>query len=147
MNARPRRSSASEFRAPYAEDDSAICSRIWSAAEFGAEGDARVNVRAADFVRAMRASQAGFSGVEELLREYSLTTKEGLALMVLAEALLRVPDSATADRLIEDKLGHGDFAHHTTRSDAFIVNASAWALGIAAQIVEPGKSRKTSSRR
>ena len=75
-----------------------------------------------------------------MLREYSLSTKEGLALMVLAEALLRVPDAATADRLIEDKLGQGDFAHHETRSDAFLVNASAWALGITARIIQPGET-------
>ena len=60
--------------------------------------------------------------------------------MVLAEALLRVPDAATADRLIEDKLGQGDFAHHETRSDAFLVNASAWALGITARIIQPGET-------
>ena len=75
-----------------------------------------------------------------MLREYSLSTKEGLALMVLAEALLRVPDAATADRLIEDKLGQGDFAHHETRSDVFLVNASAWALGLTARIIQPGET-------
>jgi RHH-type proline utilization regulon transcriptional repressor/proline dehydrogenase/delta 1-pyrroline-5-carboxylate dehydrogenase len=133
----PLNSGLPEFRAPYAEDDSIIASRIWSAGQFGAEGGARIKTRAADFVGALRASQSSFSGVEEMLREYALTTKEGLALMVLAEALLRVPDNATADRLIEDKLGHGDFSHHEARSDAFMVNASAWALGIAARIVEP----------
>ena len=60
--------------------------------------------------------------------------------MVLAEALLRVPDAATADRLIEDKLGQGDFAHHEAKSDAFLVNASAWALGITARIIHPGET-------
>ena len=82
----------------------------------------------------------GFGGVEEMLREYSLSTKEGLALMVLAEALLRVPDAATADRLIEDKLGQGDFAHHEAKSDAFLVSASAWALGLTARIIQPGET-------
>ena len=60
--------------------------------------------------------------------------------MVLAEALLRVPDSATADRLIEDKIGQGDFVHHETRSDAFLVSASAWALGITARVIQPGET-------
>ncbi len=59
--------------------------------------------------------------------------------MVLAEALLRVPDAATQDRLIEDKIGQGDFAHHESRSDALLVNASAWALGITARIIQPGE--------
>ena len=68
-----------------------------------------------------------------MLREFALSTKEGLALMVLAEALLRVPDARTADRFIEDKLGQGDFVHHETKSSAFLVNASAWALGMSAR--------------
>ena len=51
-----------------------------------------------------------------MLREFALSTKEGLALMVLAEALLRVPDARTADQFIEDKLGEGDFIHHETKS-------------------------------
>jgi RHH-type proline utilization regulon transcriptional repressor/proline dehydrogenase/delta 1-pyrroline-5-carboxylate dehydrogenase len=55
--------------------------------------------------------------------------------MVLAEALLRVPDSATADRLIEDKLSAGDFSAHKVRSGALLVSASAWALGISARVI------------
>jgi RHH-type proline utilization regulon transcriptional repressor/proline dehydrogenase/delta 1-pyrroline-5-carboxylate dehydrogenase len=58
--------------------------------------------------------------------------------MVLAEALLRVPDARTADRFIEDRLGQGDFVHHETRSSAFLVNASAWALGMSARVIQPG---------
>jgi RHH-type proline utilization regulon transcriptional repressor/proline dehydrogenase/delta 1-pyrroline-5-carboxylate dehydrogenase len=60
--------------------------------------------------------------------------------MVLAEALLRVPDPATADRLIEDKLGQGDFLHHETQSDALLVSASAWALGLTARVIQPGET-------
>jgi RHH-type proline utilization regulon transcriptional repressor/proline dehydrogenase/delta 1-pyrroline-5-carboxylate dehydrogenase len=94
----------------------------------------------AQLIGAIRADQGGFGGVEDMLREYSLSTKEGLALMVLAEALLRVPDGATADRLIEDKLGQGDFARHESRSEAFLVNASAWALGMTARVIQPGET-------
>ena len=75
-----------------------------------------------------------------MLREFALSTKEGLALMVLAEALLRVPDARTADRFIEDKLGEGDFVHHETKSSAFLVNASAWALGMSARVIQPGET-------
>ncbi|MEO8321142.1 MAG: bifunctional proline dehydrogenase/L-glutamate gamma-semialdehyde dehydrogenase PutA, partial [Bradyrhizobium sp.] len=77
---------------------------------------------------------------EDMLREFALTTKEGLALMVLAEALLRVPDARTADQFIEDKLGQGDFVHHETKSSAFLVNASAWALGLSARVIQPGET-------
>src|SRR5712672_480838 len=79
-------------------------------------------------------------GVEDMLREFALSTKEGLALMVLAEALLRVPDTRTADQFIEDKLGQGDFLHHETKSSAFLVNASAWALGMSARVIQPGET-------
>ena len=79
-------------------------------------------------------------GVEDMLREFALSTKEGLALMVLAEALLRVPDADTADQFIEDKLGQGNFIHHETKSSAFLVNASAWALGLSARVIQPGET-------
>ena len=75
-----------------------------------------------------------------MLREFALSTKEGLALMVLAEALLRVPDARTADQFIEDKLGQGDFVDHETKSSAFLVNASAWALGMSARVIQPGET-------
>jgi RHH-type proline utilization regulon transcriptional repressor/proline dehydrogenase/delta 1-pyrroline-5-carboxylate dehydrogenase len=128
------------FDAPYAEDDAAIAARLLGGARLPSERERRVDARARDLITAIRSHRGGLGGVEEVLREYSLSTKEGLALMVLAEALLRVPDAATADRLIEDKLGQGDFAHHETRSDAFLVNASAWALGITARIIQPGET-------
>jgi RHH-type proline utilization regulon transcriptional repressor/proline dehydrogenase/delta 1-pyrroline-5-carboxylate dehydrogenase len=78
-------------------------------------------------------------GIEDFLHAYSLTTKEGLALMVLAEALLRVPDAITADRLIEDKLASGDWSHEV-KSNALLVSASAWTLGITARIIHPGET-------
>ena len=62
------------------------------------------------------------------LHEYALSSEEGVVLMCLAEALLRIPDADTADRLIRDKLGTGDWEHHIGRSDSAFVNASTWAL-------------------
>jgi len=64
-------------------------------------------------------------------------------LMVLAEALLRVPDAATADRLIEDKLATGDWSGQDIKSNAFLVSASAWTLGITARIIQPGETPDT----
>ena len=63
--------------------------------------------------------------------------------MVLAEALLRVPDAATADRLIEDKLATGDWDTAELKSNAFLVSASAWTLGITARIIQPGETPET----
>jgi RHH-type proline utilization regulon transcriptional repressor/proline dehydrogenase/delta 1-pyrroline-5-carboxylate dehydrogenase len=128
------------FDAPYAEDDVAIARRLWRTTALPPDAEARIDARARDLIGAIRARSGGLGGVEEMLREYSLSTKEGLALMVLAEALLRVPDSHTADRLIEDKLEQGDFARHETKSDLFLVNASAWALGLTARVIQPGET-------
>ncbi|MER2266858.1 bifunctional proline dehydrogenase/L-glutamate gamma-semialdehyde dehydrogenase PutA [Methylobacterium oxalidis] len=132
------------FAAPYAADDAALVRGFLENPLAGpgrdAAAEARVDVLARDLIEAIRAAESGLGGVEDMLREYSLSTREGLALMVLAEALLRVPDAATADRLIEDKLGQGDFAHHATRSGALLVNASAWALGLSARIIQPGET-------
>jgi RHH-type proline utilization regulon transcriptional repressor/proline dehydrogenase/delta 1-pyrroline-5-carboxylate dehydrogenase len=123
------------FRAPYAPPDEDIAATFLESAPFDAAAEARIDARAGALVAAIRAHAGGVGGVEDFLREYSLSTKEGLALMVLAEALLRVPDAATADRLIEDKLSAGDFSAHKVRSDALLVSASAWALGISARII------------
>ncbi len=128
------------FNVPYAEDDVAIARRIFSQAQPDREAAGRIEARARDLITAIRARTGSLGGIDDMLREYSLSTKEGLALMVLAEALLRVPDSDTADRLIEDKLGQGDFAHHEARSQALLVNASAWALGISARIIQPNET-------
>ena len=128
------------FRAPFAQDDSEIAARLLAGARREPAAKARIDARATELIEAIRSRKVGLGGIEELLREYSLSTREGLALMVLAEALLRVPDAATADRLIEDKLGQGDFAHHESKSDAFLVSASAWALGITARVIQPGET-------
>jgi RHH-type transcriptional regulator, proline utilization regulon repressor / proline dehydrogenase / delta 1-pyrroline-5-carboxylate dehydrogenase len=123
------------FRAPYAPPDEDIAAAFFKGEPPDAVADARIDARAGALVVAIRANAGRVGGVEDFLREYALSTKEGLALMVLAEALLRVPDAATADRLIEDKLSAGDFSTHKVRSGALLVSASAWALGISARLI------------
>ena len=133
-------SAIAPFSAPFAPDDATLATRLLSEATLAPDAEARIDAQARRLIEAIRAQTGGIGGVEEMLRAYSLSTKEGLALMVLAEALLRVPDSATADRLIEDKLGQGDFEHHDARSDSLLVSASAWALGLTARIIQPGET-------
>jgi RHH-type transcriptional regulator, proline utilization regulon repressor / proline dehydrogenase / delta 1-pyrroline-5-carboxylate dehydrogenase len=128
------------FTALYAADDIAIARQLLGASRLSGEREARIDRTATRLIEAIRANDDRFGGVEDMLREFALSTKEGLALMVLAEALLRVPDARTADRFIEDKLGEGDFIHHETRSSAFLVNASAWALGMSARVIQPGET-------
>ncbi len=128
------------FAAAYAPDDDAIAARLLDADALTPAQRARIEQTATRLIAAIRADDDRLGGVDDLLREFALSTKEGLALMVLAEALLRVPDAQTADRFIEDKLGQGDFIHHETRSSAFLVNASAWALGMSARVIQPGET-------
>ena len=128
------------FAAPYAPGDRMIAARLLDAAGLSAEQEQRIDRIATRLIGAIRANDDPLGGVEDMLREFALSTKEGLALMVLAEALLRVPDARTADRFIEDRLGQGDFVHHETRSSAFLVNASAWALGMSARVIQPGET-------
>ena len=127
------------FRSPYAPPDEAIAAALLAGAARPDEAEARIDARATRLVQAIRAHVGGLGGVEDFLHAYALSTKEGLALMVLAEALLRVPDADTADRLIEDKLKSGDWSHHD-RSTAFLVSASAWTLGITARVIQPGET-------
>src|SRR5215216_964503 len=128
------------FSAAYAPDDGQLAGRLLATAKPRAEQEARIDRTATRLIEAIRANDDPLGGVEDMLREFALSSKEGLALMVLAEALLRVPDARTADQFIEDKLGQGDFIHHETRSSAFLVNASAWALGMSARVIQPGET-------
>lgn len=128
------------FAAPYAPDDADIAARLFPTAHLAPPQEARIDRTATRLIEAIRKRDDRLGGVEDMLREFALSTKEGLALMVLAEALLRVPDARTADQFIEDKLGEGDFIHHETKSTAFLVNASAWALGLSARVIQPGET-------
>jgi len=128
------------LRAPYAPPDETIAAELLASAGRGSDAEARIDARATRLVEAIRARTGGLGGVEDFLHAYALSTKEGLALMVLAEALLRVPDAETADRLIEDKLQAGDWARHGSRSAPLLVSASAWTLGVTVKVIHPGET-------
>ena len=128
------------LRAPYAAADEEIARSLLAAANRPSDAEASIDARATRLVKAIRARAGGLGGVEDFLHAYALSTKEGLALMVLAEALLRVPDPETADRLIEDKLKAGDWMHHDSRSASLLVSASAWTLGLTARVIHPGET-------
>ncbi len=140
MNAEP---SLPPFRAPFAPPDDELARLLLADAARGSAAESDVDARARRLVEAIRAKAGGLGGVEDFLHAYSLSTKEGLALMVLAEALLRVPDAATADRLIEDKLAAGRWLESDVKSTAIFVSASAWTFGIAARVIHPGETPET----
>jgi RHH-type proline utilization regulon transcriptional repressor/proline dehydrogenase/delta 1-pyrroline-5-carboxylate dehydrogenase len=98
-----------------------------------AAGAARDQARV--WVEALRQARARGGGVDALMREFSLSSDEGIALMCLAEALLRIPDRATAEALIREKIGAGDWRSHIGRSRSLFVNAAAWGLMISGRLV------------
>ena len=95
-----------------------------------------VEGQAASLVHAIRKRQHYGANVNALLNEYSLSSAEGVMLMCLAEALLRVPDKLTRDRLIQDKLGSGDWSAHLGSSHSLFVNASAWGLLLTGKFIQ-----------
>ncbi|MCB1887908.1 MAG: bifunctional proline dehydrogenase/L-glutamate gamma-semialdehyde dehydrogenase PutA [Rhodocyclaceae bacterium] len=90
---------------------------------------------AGELVATLRGSRTRASGVDALMKEFSLSSQEGVALMCLAEALLRVPDRSTADRLIRDKLAGGDWRAHLGHSPSLFVNAATWGLLVTGRLV------------
>jgi RHH-type proline utilization regulon transcriptional repressor/proline dehydrogenase/delta 1-pyrroline-5-carboxylate dehydrogenase len=101
--------------------------------------------RTADIARrlvyAARADRANHAGVDAFMREYGLSTEEGVILMCLAEALLRIPDAETADRFIAEKIAGGHWERHLGHSESLFVNASTWALMLTGRIVKLKESR------
>jgi len=95
-------------------------------------------------VSAMRAKGAG-SGVEGLIQEFSLSSQEGVALLCLAEALLRIPDAPTRDALIRDKVARGNWRSHVGQGSSLFVNAAAWGLLVTGHLVSPASETGLSS--
>jgi len=126
-------------RAAYREDESAAVARILAVAELTPAEKSRIAAAARQLVEAARQRRHGGSGIDVFLSEYRLSSQEGIALLCLAEALLRIPDAATVDRLIRDKLAPADWARHLGQSASLFVNASTWALMLTGRLVHaPG---------
>ena len=116
-------------------DEAALVADLIAEAGLDAAARARITAAGADLVCAIRASvKPGL--MEVFLAEYGLSTDEGIALMCLAEALLRVPDAETMDALIEDKIAPSDWGRHLGRSASSLVNASTWALMLTGKVLE-----------
>lgn len=96
-------------------------------------------------VTQVRASRTKASGVDALMHEFSLSSDEGIALMCLAEALLRIPDNATRDRLIADKISEGNWKSHLNNSPSLFVNAAAWGLLITGKLTAPSDKQMGSA--
>src|SRR6202140_5323106 len=108
-----------------------------AAAELPADARDRVALTARRLVEAVRRERLGKGGLDAFLQEYALSSPEGVALMCLAEALLRIPDTETVDRVIRDKSGAGDWQRHLGHSRSLFVNASTWALMLTGRLLRP----------
>jgi len=133
----------STFRKAYRMDETEAVKALAKLADVGSEKRNAITRHAAKLVKTVRDERVAYGGVDALLHEYDLSSKEGVVLMCLAEALMRVPDSETADRLIKDKISSGDWQAHMGRSESVFVNASTWGLLLTGRVVRMGE--RTSS--
>ncbi|MDG2520785.1 bifunctional proline dehydrogenase/L-glutamate gamma-semialdehyde dehydrogenase PutA [Caulobacter segnis] len=117
-------------------DEAEVLAALLAKPPLTPEERAGARAEAEGLVRTARRIARRHGVVESFLQEFSLSTPEGLALMCLAEALLRTPDEETKDRLIAEKIGSADWASHFGKSDSLFVNASTWGLMLTGRLVE-----------
>jgi RHH-type proline utilization regulon transcriptional repressor/proline dehydrogenase/delta 1-pyrroline-5-carboxylate dehydrogenase len=122
-------------RAAARADETQTVDKLTEAATLPADALDRIAERARDLVRRVREERIGQGGLDAFLHEYGLSTQEGVVLMCLAEALLRIPDAETVDALIRDKIGGADWEKHVGSSDSLFVNASTWALMLTGRVI------------
>lgn len=94
-----------------------------------------IHARAEEFVNDIRRSNNSNAGFKALLTEYDLSSSEGVALMCLAEAILRIPDKTTIEKLITDKISHADWALHLGRNKSKFVNSTTWSLFLTGKLL------------
>jgi len=123
------------IRDNYRADENKTLQTLLPIAEISVDKKSKAWEFSRQLVINIRKNQKGKGGVDALLNEFSLSTDEGVVLMCLAEALLRVPDKATIDSLIRDKLIQGDWSSHIGNSDSLFVNASSWGLLFTGKLV------------
>lgn len=123
------------LRAAHHADETEVVEALLAEAELPAPARERVEERATRLVEEVRRRRLGQGGIDAFMNEYELSSREGVVLMCLAEALLRVPDADTADKLIKDKLAEADWQAHLGRSESLFVNASTWALMLTGRVI------------
>ncbi len=131
-----------ELDRAYHADEAALVSRLLEQARLTESQAESVFRRAAFLVGRVREQQADQGVMEAFMQEYDLSSEEGVVLMCLAEALLRIPDAETAEKLIADKLGDANWESHVGKSGSVLVNASTWGLMLTGKLVSlPGKTK------
>jgi len=128
--------------AAWSLDETAAVQALLAQAQSPAAEREQVLAQAAELVTQVRANVADQSAVESFMRQYDLSSEEGVLLMCVAEALLRIPDRLTTDKLIRDKLGEADWRKHLGMSDSLFVNASTWGLLLTGHLVNLADSTR-----
>ena len=132
------------LRCAFLADETQTLVSLLNTARFNLADNAAVTATARSLVEAVRSRRREGSGIsvgmQSFLTQYDLSTQEGVLLMCVAEALLRIPDAATADKLIKDKFSQGDWHKHLGASDSMLVNAGTWGMMLTGKLVsvEPG---------
>ena len=129
------------LRAAYRTDETDCVRRLLEIARLTETERAAVDLLAGRLVHVVRDTRRRAGGIDAFMQEYELSSQEGVMLMCLAEALLRIPDAATQDKLIKDKIGDAAWAAHLGRSDSLFVNASTWGLLLTGRVVQLGIDR------
>ena len=132
------------MRAAYLADEKVCIEALLKGFNLAADSREKMSTQAANLVRHVR-NHSSPTMMEKFLGEYGLSTKEGVALMCMAEALLRVPDKATIDALIEDKVQAGDWSSHLGHSNSSLINSSTWALLVTGKLLAPVDADKVGS--
>jgi len=124
-------------------DEAALVSKLADIADPGEASRKKIQATAAQLVSAVRKNSKADGGIEAFLQQYDLSSAEGVLLMCIAEALLRIPDADTADRLIADKITSAEWKNHLGSSDSLFVNASTWGLMLTGQILSLDEAAKS----
>lgn len=121
--------------AHYRSDEAKQVARAIDIAELNADASDQIEQAAAALVETVRQQASHGSGIDAFMHEYELSSQEGVVLMCLAEALLRIPDDDTIDKLIEDKIGGSNWESHLGESKSWFVNASTWGLMVTGRML------------
>ena len=132
--------------AAWLRDETEHVRELLEQARLPAAEQAQAQKLAVDLVKRVRARAQDQGAIEAFMRQYDLGSEEGVLLMCVAEALLRIPDQDTADKLIRDKLGDADWEKHLGQSDSVLVNASTWGLMLTGKLVSLNDLTKPDAR-
>lgn len=132
--------------AAYRMDEEQCVEFLSQQVNLSAEANQRIADRAKELVLEVRKKRLSGGGIDAFLCEYDLSSEEGIALMCLAEALLRIPDKTTIDRLIRDKLTSADWEAHRGKSDSMVVNFATWALMLTGKMYNQDEMKESSNK-